>query len=319
MLDNLLFSINTVFPVFIIVFLGWVFKQTGFLSGEFFSSSDKLVFNVALPALMFTEVANASIETALNAKLVVFICGAIILSFLILCVSVPLFVKGSCRRGAFIQGAYRSNFSILGVPLAQAIFGNEGLECAAVMMPFVILLFNVFAVIILSIYAPEEQKLSLGKTIRKIAVSIIKNPLIIAVLSGVPFMILGIKLPVIASKSLGYLSGMCVALALLSLGANFRVEELRGRWGYALSSSLIKTIVLPALVVTAAIILGFRGVHLGVIFVLFTSPTAVSSYIMAKSMKSDHCLAGQILIMTTGISVFTIFAGTFILKSAGLI
>ena len=118
---------------------------------------------------------------------------------------------------------------------------------------------------------------------------------------------------------LNYLSNMATPLALISLGATFRMESLKGRLGLTLLASAIKTAILPAICCLAAIAIGFRGVELGVIFIQFGSPASVSSYIMAKQMKSDHELAGQIMLISTLMSVFTMFAGTFILRMAGLI
>ncbi|MBQ3126757.1 MAG: AEC family transporter [Clostridia bacterium] len=86
-----------------------------------------------------------------------------------------------------------------------------------------------------------------------------------------------------------------------------------------MTASLIKTIALPIVFLTIGILLGFRGIELSVILILFGAPAAVSSYIMAKNMKSDHELAGQILLWTTLLCLITFFSGVFFLKTANFI
>ena len=136
---------------------------------------------------------------------------------------------------------------------------------------------------------------------------------------GLPFMIWQIPLPTAASKTLHYLPGLTTPLALMSLGANFRSESLKGRAGYAVLGAMNRTLIIPAAAVTAAALCGLRGPALGVVLICFGAPTAVSSYIMAKKMDNDHELAAQILLLSTMFCVVTIFLGIFILRSLALI
>ena len=112
---------------------------------------------------------------------------------------------------------------------------------------------------------------------------------------------------------------MATPLALLSLGANFKTESLKGRVGYAAIAATFKTVIIPAICVTIAALVGLRGPSLGVVLICFGSPTALTSYIMAKKMDNDHDLAAQILLLSTLVCVVTIFIGIFILKTLALI
>ena len=313
MLDSLLFSVNTVFPIFIMVFIGAVIKRIKFLDDSFFAQSERLVFKIALPAMLFLEVAKSEKSVMFDGNFILYCVLGVVLSFVLLCVTVPLFIKSNDKRGAFIQGAYRSNFAILGVPLAENMFGNAGVSQIAMVMPFAITLFNFFAVLILSIYAPEDKQVKPGQMIKNIIVNVIKNPLILSVVAGVLFTVIGIPLPLVANKSLTYLSNMSLPLALMSLGANFTVSSFKSRFNLALISSSLKTIIIPVITVVIAIMLGFRNEQLGIIFILFGGPTAVSSYIMAKNMDSDYELAGQIMLISTLMCIITIFIGVFTL------
>lgn len=320
MLENILFSVNAVLPIFLLVFLGWCLKKTNFLPDEFYPGSEKFVFKIALPVMLFSDIATSSVENLSDNLSLVMLCSVgVVVIFILLCLVTPIFIKEKDKRGAFIQGAYRSNFGILGMPLARNLFGQEGSVAAALLMPAAIILFNILAVVILTACAPEDVKKKPSVFLRDLLLSIIKNPLIIACVLAIPFLAFGITLPAFAAKTLDNISGTVSALALISLGAGFNKEAFRGRVGYSVVSSALKTIVLPVGMVAIGYLLGFRGAPLGLVFILFGSPTAVSSYIMAKNMKSDYEMAGQILLLSTLMCLFTLFIGIFLLKTLSLI
>lgn len=315
MLANLSYSVNAILPIFLLVLLGAVLKRFGWVDDSFCALADRIVFKIALPVMLFLEVAQSKVSDNLDPALILFLVVSVTATFATVSVLAALFMKDQTKRGAFIQGTCRSNFAILGVPLAVNMFGEAGGQTIAIAMPFVILMFNSYSVIILSIFSGGTQKVNF-KSILK---NVVTNPLIIAVVLGLPFMFFGIPIPTAASKTLSYLSNLCTPLALISLGANFRTEALRGRFGYAVLGSIGKTIIVPAAALTAAALCGLRGPSLGVVLICFGAPTAVSSYIMAKKMDNDHELAAQILLLSTFICVLTIFLGIFILKTFELI
>lgn len=319
MLDNLIYSVNAVLPIILIVVLGAALKKAAKLSDSFCETADWLVFKIALPIMLFNEVSSCSISDELDTGLILFLVISVTASFIIVSLLTVLLMKDRSKRGAFIQGICRSNFAILGVPLAVNMFGDIGGKAIAIATPFVILMFNAYSVVLLSVFSDDDKNKLNGKAFLGILKNVITNPLIIAVVLGLPFMFTGFELPLVATKTLGYLANLTTPLALMSLGANFKLESLKGRAGYAITASVCKTVIMPLITVTAAALLGFRGPSLGVVLICFGAPTAVSSYIMAKKMGNDHELAAQILLLSTMICIFTIFAGIFILKTLALI
>lgn len=320
MLDNLIYSLNTIFPIIIIVVLGVALKRFGKLTDAFCEVADWLVFKIGLPVMLFNEVSTCSLADDYDASMVLYLVISVTAAFVIGSLLVALLMKDRTKRGAFIQGMCRSNFAILGVPLAVNMFGEVGGAAIAIATPFVILMFNAYSVVILSIFSRSDRHRLDGKAVLGILKNVVTNPLIISVVLALPFMLSdSISMPIAASKTLGYLAGLATPLALLSLGANFKAESLKGRVGYALLASIGKTVVLPAVAVTIAALVGLRGPSLGVVLICFGSPTAVSSYIMAKKMDNDHELAAQILLLSTVMCALTIFLGIFILKTLALI
>lgn len=326
MLDNLILSLNTVTPVLILTVLGMLLKKIKLLPDSFYSGADKFVFDIALPCMIFLQVAGADMTSGGDLmKLPIFTVVMLIITCTVFSVATHFIVKDPARVGASVQSMFRSNSSILGVVFITNIYAgtaesDAALAGYAITMPFVILMYNVLSVIVLTIFMPtaegeEKQKINIGK----ILINTAKNPLIIAVVLGLPFMIFGWELPTIVNTSVGYLSDSATALALISLGAGFSFSALKGNITLASVTSVIKTVVHPIIGVSAAYLCGFRGNELLITFIIFGTPAAVSSYIMAKNMKSDYELAGQILLISTLMCILNIFLGVFLMKTVGWI
>ncbi|MBR6676956.1 MAG: AEC family transporter [Clostridia bacterium] len=318
MLDNFIYSVNVILPVFIIVLLGFVLGRTRYIGESFIEPAEKIVFKIALPIMLFLEVAGAEKFSVGDFKLIAYCICSVTAVFLTVAVAALIFVKKEFR-GSFVQGSSRSNFAVLGIPLAISMFGDAGGMAIALVMPFVIIMFNAYSVIVLSLFSNVERKAGFADVIKRLFSNIVTNPLIIAVILAIPFLYFDIKLPTFAQKSLDYISAMTTPLSLICLGANFKLSSMKGRAGTAALAAMLKLVVVPAVTVTVAALLGFRNEALGTIFILFGAPSAVSSYIMAKNMKNDSDLAAQILLFTTMLCVFTVFAGVFVLKSLALI
>lgn len=317
-MENILFSLNTVAPIFILVALGAVLKKIKFANAEFFKICDKLGFKICLPCLLFMDIMDASFDQ-IDVKLILFCAGFGTFLFLASGLIVPLFLKKNEDRGAFIQGMCRSNAAILGVTIAANMFGQDGTVAMATVLPAVIALYNVYSVIILVIFGPQEVKLGRKELLIKVAKNIATNPLIIAVLLAVLWNLSGLVMPLAVGRSLEYLSELCVPLALLSLGASFSATELQEGAVKAIACSVCKTIVAPFLGIVIAWMLGIRGIGIGVVLIIFGGPAAISSYTMARQMKSNHILAGEIVLISTLMSAFTLFVGIFLLKTLRMI
>lgn len=323
MISDLIYSANAVLPIFITALVGYILKKIGFISDGFISCADKLIFKVMLPCMLFTKVAytDKSMLVSEDFGLVVFCLAGVLAVTLILIITVPRFID-SASSGAFIQGVFRSNMAILGVPFAQNLFGDQGARIAAIVLACIVPLYNVLAVIVLTVFSPSEAKKSkpLYTKIPGIILGIIKNPLIIGILLAVPFCLFDITLPTFAAKTIGYFADCATPLALLVIGASFKFSDLKGRVSLAVTASLCKTVVLPAIMLFIAYsAFSYTGTYLGLALIAFGTPTAVSSYIMARNMHSDYKLANQIVLLTTLLSSVTIFMWSFVLRQLNLI
>ncbi len=313
MTDSLIFSVNAILPIFLLVLFGGVIRKSGWLPESFFKQANQFVFHVTLPVTLFCDVMESA-ALSLDGRLTLYCVAFLGLELLTLLLLVPVFVKNNASRGALIQGAYRSNVAIIGVPLIASLFGESGSAQMATVMPIMVVLYNALAVVILSFFAPDSKKETPRALVQKILKTVLLNPLIIGILLGLAASFLPFSLPVLITKPLQYLDGLTMPLSLMSLGASFYFDQLKGRLGLASVASALRCIVFPLLALVFAVLLGFRGASLGVILVVFGSSTAISSYVVSERMGSDSVLAGQIILFSTLLSVLTLFAGTALLR-----
>ena len=146
---------------------------------------------------------------------------------------------------------------------------------------------------------------------------ILTNPLILAAVVALPFSFFEIPVHSIVTQTIDYLAGMTLPLALIGIGSSLSFASIKQDRALAIAATIIKIIVMPAICTTAAIVLGFRGQELGLLFFLFAAPTAIASYIMAYALGSNGRLAGNLVLVSTMASMVTISIGIIILKSLG--
>ena len=315
MIDNIIFTGNVVAPVFLLVALGYFVKRIGVINENFVEVTSRFVYSVSLPALVFINIVEIDLSEAIDFNQIIYIYSATLVSFfLIWLISIP-FIKDGKNLSVFVQGAYRSNFAIVGFAIISKLFGNFALGKAALVLAFILPLYNILAVIILTVPLRKERKLNLKNTLYEIMF----NPLIIAVVIGLIFSYFKIVIPSFINSTIGFLSELALPLALVGIGGSLNLENIKKASGLAFTSSAIKVILVPVILTLGAYHFGFRELDLGIMFVLFASPTAIVSFIMAEAMGANSKLAGNIVLISTVASVFTIAAGIVILKELALI
>lgn len=314
-MENFLFSLNATLPVFLIILFGAWLRYRGMFTEEFIRVADRFNFKVALPVLLFLDVATADIMTSFDWGFVLYCMGATVASFLLACLVAKVCLKEPTTAATFSMVSFRGSIAVLGVAFAVNIYGNAGV--APLMIAAVVPLYNVISVIILTISAGHaaKERVRIGKILREV----VTNPLILAVLLAIPFAVWSIDIPTIPLKVLEYLKAIATPLALLVLGAGIRLGQTREKLLPVLGASAMKLVVLPAIFVTLAVVLGFRNAELVSIAIMLSSPTTVACYIMAKNMNNDAVLASGTVVVTTLGSSVTITLLVYILRSLGLI
>lgn len=302
--------------MFLLLATGKLARKTNLLTSESTDRLNALVFKIFLPVSIFKNVYNSSVSDVFDKKLIAFGIISVTLCFLLL-----ILLTSGCKnrksRGVLIQGIYRSNFLIFGLPVAESFYPDGSLSGkASVLIAIIVPLFNGLAVIALEMF--KENKQSGMKTF----LNILKNPLIIGSALGFAALFLkeaGFLLPDAVYKTVSDLSAAATPLALIALGASLDFSKIKGESKYLIWGLLGKLVLSPAVFIGAAVLLGFRDRELAIILSMFASPASVSSYTMAQQMGADDDLAAELVVIGTAVSLITVFLWVSLIASSGLI
>ncbi len=322
MLENLIFCLNVVLPTFTMILLGALAVYFGVMERPVMNKIGGAVFTWCISSRIFLDVSGADANQMKDLSMTMYCFFATVITYMIIWVLAWRFIKHKESTGAFIHVAYRSSFTILGLSMVRNMAGEAGVAKCAPLFSMVALVYNILAVLCLSRKnGSEEQEglASLGARSKDICCKLVTNPLILAVLIGLPFSIMNIKLPHLLLKPIQYLGDIAVPLALLCIGAGLEVSKIKSRLFYGITAALIKTLFLAVLVVPVAVALGFRGLDLAIIAILFTAANPSATYVMTAAMGGDGSLAAAGTLFSTVFSVFTTTAALYILKTLGLI
>ncbi len=330
-------AINAIFPIVLIIALGYMLRQSGFLTEEFVSLGGKLGFSVCLPCSLFNNVYSVESASSIQWDLVIYSVTMMFVLFFLGLLTNGFVTKDRKRRGVVLQCVFRSNIAIVGLPLSYALGGEEAAVITTVLIAFTLPLLNIGGVTALSIYVGDDnQKVD----IKKILYNIAKNPLIHAILLGllclaarslqqeflgqvafslkrdIPFLYTAIK----------NVGSIASPFMLLILGAQFDFSACKGMAKEIIAGTLWRVVLAPLLVIGAAVLLTNHtqllhcsSASYPALIALFGSPTAVSGGVMAQQMGNDAQLATQLVVWTSIGSIITMFLTVCILMSTGLL
>lgn len=312
-MESLQIAAETVLPLLLMMAVGYVIRLTALLNEASARQVNNVIFRVFLPLLVFLNVLGSDLTEGFEPSLLLYSLAGVGLQFLLaLCISY-LTERENARRGVMLQGMFRSNFVLFGLPICTALFGRQAAGLASLVIAVVVPLYNLLAVISLEIFNRGRGGFF------KALLGIVTNPLILASAAGLLCLFFGISLPDPLYKTVSDLAGIATPLAFVVLGASFSFREI-GDCLKDLAITLgVKLILFPVLFLGLAILLGFRGAPLGVLLTVFAAPVAVSSFTMAQQMGGDSQLAGQLVVFSSILSVFTLFLLIFALKQWGFL
>ena len=309
----MLLGIRVVAPLFLLMALGYGMRRLGLADLDFFNKLNSLIFKVFLPVMLFNSVYTSDFSAAFQPRLVLLAVGLGSATCALSSVLNYVLVKDPARRGVIIQGECRTNYVLFGIPVAISLFGADQVGITAVLIAFVVPLFNLYSTIVLEMN--RGSKVPVGKVLLAIAT----NPLIDATLIAFLFMAVGLRLPGVIETAVTDVSSVATPLAIIVLGGTFRFSRVGHNRAALAVVVAAKLVLLPLIFVGSAALLGLRGVELGAFLAMSASPTAVSSFPMAQQMGGDGELAGQVVVMTTAFSMVTLFVWVTCLSGLGLL
>ena len=318
-MENLVFSLNATVPVFLTMVLGFVLHKWRVIDDSFASKLNQFVFKIALPVLMFDQLAMTDFVSVWDTKFVLF-CFAVTLLSIGLAYVLSLLIKNKPARGEFVQAAYRSSAAILGIAYTQNIYGDAG------MTPLMIIasvpLYNAMAVVVLALTAPAEAETKQGtrgalawRTVKEIAT----NPILLGLVAGLAWSLLKIQVPSVLGKTLDNVGGLATPLGLIAMGASIDPKKVSGKLRPSICAAVVKLVGLCSIFLPIAVALGFREAKLIAIMVMLGSPTTVSSFVMARNMGHEGTLTSNTVVIATVVGAFTLTFWLWLLRSFGLV
>ena len=311
-MDNLIFSLEATIPVFLLIVLGYFFEKVHILDKDLANKMNRFAFQIALPVLVFQDLAQQDFAKAWNGKYVLF-CFVITLASIGIAFLLSLPMHDKAERGEFIQATYRSSAAILGLAFIINIYGSSGM--APLMIIGTVPLYNVAAVIILTLTSSEKK----AGAIKQSLIGILTNPILIGIVVGLFWSVCHLPYPVIFGKVVQSVANLATPLSLIAMGAAFEFHSMRRVWKQTLVATFMKLVGFVALFMPLAIRMGFRNSYIVALLVMMGSATTVSSYVMAINMHHKGELSAAVVSLTTLVSAFTLTMWLFIMKSHGWI
>lgn len=293
--------------------LGFSLRRRNIISEKTAQEINKISFKIFIPLLVFNNIYGTKLKEVINLKLFVFTIASVFVIWLISIALAYATEKSPETRAVMIQGMFRSNYTLYGLPVIIFLFGAENAGVTSFLVSIIIPTFNILAIITLETFRGGRIN------IKNVLLNILKNPLMIGAIAGVFSLVLGVRLPGFIESAVDELAALAVPLALIVMGATFTLKTVKYKRMQLILTVAMRLVVYPLIFVAIAVLLGFRNIELATLMVVFATPTAVVSYPMAEAMGCDGDFACDVVVFTTIVSSITVFLFTFFLQYFGYI
>ena len=312
MLQNFIICVNAVIPSAIYLVIGIILRMAHVVSEGDVKKFTHVVFVALYPFIMFDNLYGKNIAENMDMRLGLYAVGFTAVQFALSWVFICGVEKDNFERGAMIQALYRSNYVLMGFPIAVNLFGKGNITAVAIIMMLVVPFYNISAVIVFETF--RGGRINVKEMLKRI----LTNPIVDGGIAALIVMMLGITLPAPVETTIGTLSDATAPIAMILLGAALNLKGFSSDRRRIAICTIGKLIVFPAFGIAGAVLLGIRDVQLIAVTLMVAAPVALASYAMASSMGGNGKLAGELVVITTIASCFTIPVFLFILKMNGL-
>lgn len=289
-----------VLPVFIVLALGNLLKRQGIINEGFVASSNKLIFKVTLPALLFLSISKSDLETVLDGRLVVIMLVSVMVSFAVSVLTARLMRLDRSVIGTFAMNSIRGNYANMALPVFYYVFGDEGFMFAGVLLAFIVPAVNMLSVISLSFSSGKDTKLA------PVLFSAVFNPLTIACMAGLFVSYTGLVIPQFIMQSISIISGVTLPLALFCVGYAITIESMKNSFVLSAACSVIKMVIGPA---AALLMLRLCGIEMTMgakaLIIIMSAPSGTANYILASAMDGKADLTAGTIVTTHCFSIIT--------------
>ena len=312
MLQALSIAFHAIVPLFLIIAVGYTVKRLGWIGPEEVRRFNKVCFYTIMPVMLFYNIYTSDFSHAVRLPYALFVVGMalamILLAFLITLAA----EKTPERRGVMIQAAFRSNFVLLGLPIAAELLPEGNLGVTALMVAIVVPIYNMMSVVVLEYFRGGKPRAG------EVLLAVVKNPLILGSVAGLLVQALHITLPEVLVSFAGKMNSAATPLILLLLGASFETREIARYKKELLVCVGLRLVVFPGALLTLSMLMGLRDIEFVTVLAMTAAPTAVNSFNMAQQLGGDSQLAGSAVVVSTAASFFTLFVWITLFKQLGM-
>ena len=231
-------------PFFAIIGLGAFCRRIRFVEAEAGRMMARFAFYIALPPFLFLSVAAAPVEQMLNPGFILrYELGTFIIFVGSALIGGSLFRLQTTERAIFGLNAAYSNYGYIGVPLVILAFG----EAAAIPSALILLADSIVLVALTAGFAAINPSVKLTQALATTLLNLTRNPLLISVIGGFIWSVLGLPLPVVLGNTMQMLAGAAAPSALFALGITLAGQKLSSNMPEVLFLSLAKLAIHPLL------------------------------------------------------------------------
>jgi len=313
-MESLIIGLNAVLPLLLSMGVGYFVRLRNWVDDEFSKKCTTFCFKTFMGFLIFHNIYGQDLSTSFNLKLLLFCWIGLTIVFLLAFFIIKKLMPTDNLRAILTHAIYRCNYVIFGLPIAESIYGEGNVGEAAVLAALCVPLLNIYGVIIMEYFAPNKKG-----GVKSVIKGVLSNPAVIGVLCAFTLMALNITLPHPVHSAAISLARVSTPLSLVLLGTNFKFGAIKKNIKYISIGVLARTILVPCIMVPAAILLGFRDLSLISILIMFGAPAAVTTHTMAVTYGYDGELAGQLVVFGSIFATVTIFLWIVLLKTFALI
>lgn len=307
-------AVNAIAPILFHLAFGALARACGIASEELLQKLNKMIFRLCFPFLLFSSIYSADRSAIPSAGIFAFLLATVLIVAAVAWAIVPRLVAENARRGVIIMTVFRSNFVILGMAIGEQVIGPAAAAGLAMVVTSVVVLYNVLGVVVLEYYDPGR-----GRGVRAFLKGLVQNPLLQGAAVGMIFLALDIRLPASLERPVAAWASVTTPMALFILGGSMHISMVGGNAKYLVPTIAARLAIVPAFALASAALLGFRGAEMFCAFAVFATPAAAAIYPLAQNMGGDAELAGELVVLSTILSVFTMFCWIFLLSFFGLL
>ncbi len=312
-MQYLILSFEVIFPIFFMLALGYLIRELKLVAESGFKMFSRVTFYIFIPALLFINIYKSDLSNSLNVRLIVYAIISLFIMCLTLYFIIPRIIKDRWDQPVVMQGIYRSNFIIYGMCIVQAIYPNGDMGMVALLSAFVVPLYSVVTVLLFEMYSDKKNNK------KALLFNVLKTPMVFSGILGLFFLFTKLEIPGLILSQVESVSKLATPIALLCLGGTFKIQALKRHKKALLTACAGKLIIVPIAFLSIAIILGFRGMELATLMAMFAAPVASSSFPMAQELGGNAELAGEIVVLTSLLSIITVFSWVLLLSFSGLL